>query len=190
MARIDCSPVSGDSVCVGGRRITGQKAIDHVRGWILDVYPSEQGEITVWIITETGERIKLTDRFQPKIYVSGEQEEIERLISRLHDSQSIAQWNFTSKYAQPTDTDKSRVLEITLKDCRKTQSLTTSILRLGDYLRFEVHNCDLKGDRAYLFSHDIFPLAFVETIPPIDAMVALPGSGGKKWVGARALFNV
>jgi DNA polymerase elongation subunit (family B) len=33
---------------------------------------------------------------------------------------------------------------------------------MGDYLQYEVHNCDLHGDQAYLFSHDIFPLAFVE----------------------------
>jgi DNA polymerase elongation subunit (family B) len=63
---------------------------------------------------------------------------------------------------QPTDTEKSRVVELTLKDCRKTQSLTNSILKMGDYLRYEIHNCDLRGDRDYFFSHDIFPLAFVE----------------------------
>jgi DNA polymerase elongation subunit (family B) len=33
---------------------------------------------------------------------------------------------------------------------------------MGDYLRYEIHNCDLRGDRDYFFSHDIFPLAFVE----------------------------
>ena len=29
-------------------------------------------------------------------------------------------------------------------------------------MRYQVSNCDLKGDRAYFFSHDIFPLAFLE----------------------------
>jgi len=139
-----------------------QAAPSHVKGWILDAYPSDQGEIAVWIITENGERIKLTDKFQPKIYVSAKQDEIERLASRLYNSQIIAAWSFAYKYAQPTDTEKSRVLELTLKDCRKTQSLTRSILKMGDYLRYEIHNCDLKGDRAYFFSHDIFPLALVE----------------------------
>ncbi len=139
-----------------------QAVPNHVKGWILDAYPSDQGEIAVWIITEKGERIKLRDKFQPKIYVSAKQDEIERLASRLYNSQIIASWNFAYKYAQPTDTEKSRVLELTLKDCRKTQALTRSILKMGDYLRYEIHNCDLKGDRAYFFSHDIFPLALVE----------------------------
>jgi len=140
-----------------------QAAPNHVKGWILDAYPAGEGEIAVWIISETGERIKLTDKFQPKIYVSAKQDELERLVSRLYNNQAIASWGFAYKYAQPTDTEKSRVLELTLKDCRRTQSLTRSILKMGDYLRYEVHNCDLNGDRAYFFSHDIFPLALVES---------------------------
>jgi DNA polymerase elongation subunit (family B) len=139
-----------------------QAAPNYVKGWILDAYPAGEGEITVWVISEKGERVKLTDKFQPKIYVSAKQDEIERLPSRLYNSQIIASWNFTYKYAQPTDNEKSRVLELTLKDCRKTHALTRHILKMGDYLHYEIHNCDLKGDRAYFFSHDIFPLAFVE----------------------------
>jgi DNA polymerase I len=134
-----------------------------VEGWILDAYPDGEGEIAVWIISETGERIRLTDVFQPKIYVATKQEnEIERLPSRLHNIQSIVSWRFTQKYARPTDSEKSRVLELTLTDCRKTRALTRRILEMGDYLRYEVSNCDLKGDRAYFYSHDIFPLARVK----------------------------
>jgi hypothetical protein len=29
-------------------------------------------------------------------------------------------------------------------------------------MRLEVHNCDLHGDRMYFFTHDLFPLAFLE----------------------------
>ena len=46
-----------------------------VKGWLFDVYPSEQGEVAVWVISENGERVRLTDKFQPKSYVSGTQEE-------------------------------------------------------------------------------------------------------------------
>ena len=74
----------------------------------------------------------------------------------------MAHWNFVYKYAQPTDSEKSKVLELSLRDCRRTTTLTNNILRLGDYMRYQVSNCDLKGDRAYFFSQDIFPLAFLE----------------------------
>jgi DNA polymerase I len=133
-----------------------------VRGWLLDVYPSDFGKVAVWIITETGERIRLTDKFEPCIYVSGKQDDLERLISQLCTNQKIASLRFTYKYAQATDTEKSRVLEITLKDCRQTHTLTLEILRMGDYLRYDLHNCDIQNDRLYFFLHDLFPLAFVE----------------------------
>ena len=100
-----------------------------VKGWILDAYPAGEDEVAVWIITETGGRIRLTDRFKPKIYVSARQDELESLISRLYSNQIIASWRFAYKYTHPTDTDKSRVLELRLKDCRKTRSLTSSILK-------------------------------------------------------------
>jgi DNA polymerase, archaea type len=133
-----------------------------VRGWLLDVYPSDFGKVTVWVIGENGERVKLTDSFQPSIYVSGKQDDLERLISRLCNNQKIAQVKFTQKYAQPTDTEKSKVLEITVNDCRQIPSLTLEILRIGDYLRYELHNCDIQNDRLYFFSKDLFPLAYVE----------------------------
>lgn len=133
-----------------------------VKGWILDAYPDAEGEVAVWIICENGKRIKLTDTFQSTIYVSAAQDELERLISRLYNNQIIVSWQFVNKYAQPTDNEKSCVLELTLKDCRKTQSLTHALLKMGDYLRYKIHNCDLRGDRDYFFSRDIFPLAFVD----------------------------
>ena len=133
-----------------------------VKGWLFDVYPSGFGRVAVWIIDEHGKRVRLSDHFQPKIYVSGEQQDIERLASQFYSSQAIASWNYTYKHAHPTANKKSRVLEIILKDCRRTSSLTRSILKKGGYLKYEVHNCNLHGDRAYLFSRDVFPLAFIE----------------------------
>ncbi len=133
-----------------------------VKGWLFDVYPSGFGEVTVWIISENGERIRFTDRFQPKIYVSGKQEDVERLASSFFSMQNVAAWNFVYKYAQPTDSEKSRVLEVALEDCRKTSAFTRNILEKGDYLRYQVNNCDLHGDRAYLFSRDLFPFAHLE----------------------------
>ena len=130
-------------------------------GWILDVYPDAHGEVAVWIIRENGERVRLIDHFEPKVYVSGKAEDIERLASRFYSNKLIKSWNFAFKFVHPTDTERTKVLEVVLKDCRKTATFTRNILRLGDYLRYEIHNCDLHGDRTYLFDHDIFPLAQV-----------------------------
>jgi DNA polymerase, archaea type len=137
-----------------------------MRGWILDVYPSGFGEMAVWLISENGDRIRLTDLYEPKVYISAnDSADIERLASGFYSNQHIASWSFTYKYRHPTDPEKSRVLEVTLKDCRCTSGFTTEILRLGNYLRYEVHNCDLYGDRTWFFDRDVFPLAFVEVKP-------------------------
>ncbi len=118
--------------------------------------------MVVWIISENGERIRLIDSFHPQIYVSGARRELEECISKLYHNKDIIDWRFTQKYAKPTDPQKSRILELTLKDYRKAFYLTKQILRLGDYSRLDVHNADLHADRAYLFSHDLFPLGLVD----------------------------
>ena len=134
----------------------------HVKGWILDIYPSAFGEVTVWIIAENGERIRLTDEFKPKIYISGKEEDIERLASQFFNNRMVASWNFAHKYASATDAEKSKVLEVELRDCRTASLLTRRVLEMGRYLQYQVHNCDLRGDQAYLYDRDIFPLAFAE----------------------------
>ena len=61
-----------------------------IRGWIFDVYPANVGEMAVWIISENGQRIRLTDKFQPKIFVSGKKEDVEKLVGRIYSNENIA----------------------------------------------------------------------------------------------------
>jgi len=58
-------------------------SLNPLRGWILDMYPSALGEMTVWIITEKGERVRFIDAFQPKMYVSGNIADLSKLARRL-----------------------------------------------------------------------------------------------------------
>ena len=141
---------------------SSSQSSNSIKGWIFDVYPAGEGEVVVWIISENGERVRLIDKFEPKIYVSGAKEELERLICKLYRNHDIAAWGFNEKYAKPTDDQKSHVLELTLKDYRKAPTLTREILRLGEYSKYDVNNGELQTDRAYMFSHDLFPLALVE----------------------------
>ena len=98
---------------------------EHVKGWILDVYPSRLGEFAVWIISENGQRIRLTDRFAPKLFVSGRQESLQRLASQLSYDGAVASWDFVRRHVKTTDADESMVLEVALKDCRMASSLTS-----------------------------------------------------------------
>jgi DNA polymerase elongation subunit (family B) len=133
-----------------------------LRGWILDVYPSELGHFAVWVITENGSRIRLTDSFTPKIYISAKTESLEKLAAQFSYVEEVISWDFVQRQTKPTDPSFSRVLEVTLKDCRKSSSFTNKILKLGKYLQYNVFNCDLKPEQLYFYSHDFFPLALVE----------------------------
>jgi DNA polymerase elongation subunit (family B) len=133
-----------------------------VRGWLLDLYPSAFGQMTVWLIGDRDTRVRLVDEFQPRIYVSGGEKDLERLRARFFGNRLIASCSFVSKWAGPTDTARSRVLEVVVKDCRRVPFLVREVLELGGYLRYHVHNCDLRSEQAYLYSRDIFPLAFLE----------------------------
>ncbi|MCK4884458.1 hypothetical protein KAS24_00160, partial [Candidatus Bathyarchaeota archaeon] len=133
-----------------------------LRGWILDVYPSAPRQMSVWIITENGQRICLTDEFKPTIYVSGIESELNSLLYGVFSEGSVDSCRFVQKYASPTASEKTKVLEVTLKDYRKAYFLVRRVLQAGRYLRYRVHNCDLKPSQVYLYERDLFPLAFVE----------------------------
>jgi DNA polymerase elongation subunit (family B) len=136
--------------------------LKRLRGWILDIYPSMPNQMNVWIITEDGKRVHLMDKFEHRIYVSDKQNQLHNLFYELTSDNSVDYFKFVTKYDSPTASEKTEVLEIGLKDYKKTFSLVRRILKSGQYLRYRVHNCDLKPSQVYLYERDIFPLAFVE----------------------------
>jgi len=117
--------------------------------------------MTVWIIAENGERVRLTDKFEPKIYVSGKMADLSRLTDHLAAGKSVASWRYVEKYADFMEDKRSRVLEITTTDCRRTPYFARKMLRLGRYQKFRLHNVDVPDAQAYFYDRDIFPLAFV-----------------------------
>jgi len=135
--------------------------LEPIKGWLLDVYPSDPGKMTVWIVTEKGERVRLKDKFQPKIYVSGKMADLSKLTDHLATSDCVARWRYVEKYADFMETEKSKVLEITTTDCRGIPYFARKLLRLGGYQKFKLHNVDVPDAQAYFYDKDIFPLAFV-----------------------------
>ncbi len=128
---------------------------------MLDVYPSNLGEMTVWILAESGERIKLTDKFQPKIYVSGRIVDLSRLTDNLSTIRSVVSWRYVKKYADYMEDKWSNVLEITTIDCRRIPHFARQLLRLGEYQKFRLHNVDVPAAQTYLYDKEVFPLARV-----------------------------
>ena len=118
--------------------------------------------MSVWIITEDGQRIQLMDEFKQTIYVSDKENKLKSIFYEFGSDSSVESCRFVQKFATPNASTKSQVLEVTLKDYQKTSSLVRKVLQSGKYLRYRVHNCDLKPSQVYLYEREIFPLAFVE----------------------------
>ena len=137
-------------------------SLNRFKGWILDLYPSAPRQMNVWIITENGQRIHLRDKFKPKIYVSDKEKQLNSLFYKLFSDGSVDSCRFVQKYASPTASEKTKVLEVVLNYYRKTSALVRRVLQAGRYLRYGVHNCDLKPSQVYLYERNLFPLAFVE----------------------------
>ena len=128
---------------------------------MLDVYPSGPGEMTVWIVAENGERVRLKDEFQPKIYVSGRVADLSKLTNRLATCESVVRWRYVEKHADFMEDKRSKVLEIVTTDCQGIPFFARELLRLGGYRRFRLHNVDVPDAQNYFYDRDIFPLAFV-----------------------------
>ncbi len=134
-----------------------------VRGWILDLYAEKAGEMTVWIKTEKGECLKVADRWKPYFYVSAPTEEdLQRLTRYLPKNEAEAECEFEEKFVGLQDTERTKVLRITVPDAASLRFLTGVVWRLGDYEKYRLWNVDTPLPQMYLYEKDLFPFAFVE----------------------------
>ena len=117
--------------------------------------------MTVWIITENGERVRLRDKFQPKIYVSGNMTDLSKLTEGLSTREFVYSWRYAEKHSDFMESKRSKVLEITTTNCRSIPFFARQLLKLGGYQRFRLHNVDVPDEQAYFYDRDIFPFAFV-----------------------------
>ena len=147
------------------------RKLNAIKGWILDVYPSGPNQITVWIIDEDGERVKLVDNYVHRIYVAGSLPDLKELTRRLIDSESVADFRLVEKYADFMEAVKKEVLEVDMTDYGRTAFFARKILRLGGYEKYKLYNVDVPVAQAYLYDRDIFPLAHVSAYESGDKIM-------------------
>jgi DNA polymerase-2 len=132
-----------------------------MRGWILDLYPGNPGEMVVWLKLENGEAIRLVDRWSPSIYIGTDiKSDFDVPLQTLrHDFE----WTRTVRRRERvTDAGESEVVEAKLKDAKKAQQVAGRIERLGPFGTFRLYNADVPPGQSYLYERDLFPLALCE----------------------------
>jgi len=131
-----------------------------LRGWILDLYPGNPGEMVVWLKLENGEARRLVDEWSPSVFVSsGDGGRLQRLPREKGVEPEVRLSRVVEKLEQITDQSKSRVLELEVRDAKRTQLLARRIEDLGEFGDYRIYNADVPPAQTYLYEHDLFPLA-------------------------------
>ena len=119
--------------------------------------------MAVWIKTEKGQCLKIVDKWKPYFYVSAPTEEdLLKLTWYLPKNEVAAECEFVEKFVRLQDSERTKVLRITVPDAASLRFLTGIVWRLGDYEKYRLWNMDTPLPQMYLYEKDLFPFALVE----------------------------
>ncbi|MGP8125673.1 MAG: DNA polymerase domain-containing protein [Nitrososphaerales archaeon] len=140
-----------------------------MRGWILDLYPGNPGEMVVWLKHEDGQTTRLVDRWSPSIFVAAGNTTDLGAPLKIVGSELV--WTRPArKFEKVTDAERSDVTEAKVRDARKTQQVAGRIERLGPFGAYRLYNADVPPNQSYLYEHDLFPLAYCEVTRAEDTL--------------------
>ena len=132
-----------------------------MRGWILDLYPGNPGEMVVWLKLENGEAVRLVDRWSPSIYIGTDnKQDFDVPLQTLRDD--FVWTRAVQKRERVTDSGTSLVIEAKLRDAKRAQQVAGRIERLGPFGTFRLYNADVPPAQSYLYERNLFPLAFCQ----------------------------
>ena len=123
-------------------------------GWLFDV--DDLGpEVALWIYTDAGRLVRLTDQFCQSIYVQGEQTLLADLASEMERRDLVTQTGWTDRI-DVWSGDTIRVLELRISN----SSLMPQLRRLAAERDRELvfYNCDIPAAQHYLYVKRLFPL--------------------------------
>jgi len=112
--------------------------------------------MVVWLKQPDGSCVRLIDAWKPRIHVGGVLDDLLTLQS------FIPNCKFINKFERAGDKERSRVLEVEVQNDKEAQTLARQIFRHGGYSKYRLYDVDIPSTQMYLYSKELFPLAFVE----------------------------
>jgi len=130
-----------------------------ISGWLFDAY-ALNGSMIFWIKKENSSTtIRVEDKnWNHKIYVASEKPLLKSVIENNEILSMVKEYHFISKYELITDTKKSQVLELELKDPTYSLKLAKKIEKMGRFGQSRLYNVDILPEQSYFYEHDVFPL--------------------------------
>ena len=130
-----------------------------ISGWLFDAY-ALNGSMIFWIKKDNSSTtIRVEDKsWNRKIYVASEKSLLKSVIENNEILSMVKEYHFISKYELITDTKKSQVLELELKDPTYALKLAKKIEKMGRFGQSRLYNVDILPEQSYFYEHDVFPL--------------------------------
>ncbi|HEY8140407.1 MAG TPA: DNA polymerase domain-containing protein [Nitrososphaera sp.] len=130
-----------------------------MKGWLFDAYPSA-GKMVFWLKQQDGRCVRLEDAWTHSIFLAVDDRADFNIPLQCPDCRRyVKSHNIVQKYERIADPETSWVLRFTLTDSSNAVKLAREIESHGNFSRFRLYNVDLLPAQAYLYEHDLFPLA-------------------------------
>ncbi len=126
-------------------------------GWILDLYHRD-GQMIVWLKKQDGSCVRLVDDWKSRLHVCGQTRDLLDLACKPY----VPNARFVEKFEKAGDRERTRSLEIEVRNDKEAGSLARRIQWLGNYSKFRLYDVDIPAAQMFLYHKDLFPLAFVE----------------------------
>jgi DNA polymerase I len=133
-----------------------------VKGWLFDAYPSA-GKMVFWIKRQDGRCVRVEDGWTHSIFLAVDSKaDFDAILRCTECRRHVKDHRLVQKRERITDRENTWVLKLTLKDSARALGLAREIESHGRFGRFRLYNVDLTPAQAYLYEHDLFPLALYE----------------------------
>src|SRR5215510_13746318 len=129
-----------------------------LRGWLLDVYPAQDGMV-VWLLGEDGRRFRTVDPFVPTFYLAASPSALGPLLQLLRR----ASCRVSTKQVERHELGASHpisVLEVSVHAPSQFASLTRQLIQT--YPDTQFFHVDVSLPQRYFYDRRLFPLAHCE----------------------------
>ncbi|MDA4117317.1 MAG: hypothetical protein OK455_03125 [Thaumarchaeota archaeon] len=134
-----------------------------MRGWILDLYPGDAGEMVIWAKDGQGRTSRFVDNWTPSLFVACDHTDELRTLAKVSElGQHIERSSIVRRYERIVDRYMSDVLELKVRDATKLPLLASIVERSKPFDHFRLYNVDVPPVQTYLYERDLFPLASCE----------------------------
>ena len=133
--------------------------MQELRGWLLDVY-IEGSKAVLWVKSEDGKAIRLTDRYRPNFYIKPEDSvNIEQLTYILNTHPNIINIEHERKYTSLSSMERSDVLHVHIDSVKNYKKVLNDLRKVDGIEAY--YNVDLLHVQWYLFQKSLPPTSKV-----------------------------